>query len=110
MLSEGSEVSGSGGRAGPALVCAGARGAQCGWGMGTPPAILNPPRWREGQCVPGSASQLRFGNGHNPRCEVVPALRVQWAVLMLAAGFNTCKDGMTQGSLKGPRCKSNNVL
>lgn len=26
--------------------------------------------------------------------EVVPALWVQWAVLMLAAGFNTCKDGM----------------
>lgn len=27
-------------------------------------------------------------------CEVVPAPWVQWAVLMLTAGFNTCKDGM----------------
>lgn len=37
-------------------------------------------------------------------------LQVQWAVLMLTAGFNTCKDGMVQGSLKGPHCKSNNML
>lgn len=46
----------------------------------------------------------------NPRCKVMPVLRVQWAVLMLTAGFNTCKDGMIQGSLKGPHCKSNNML
>lgn len=37
-------------------------------------------------------------------------LRVQWAVLMFTAGFNTCEEGIMQGSLKGPHCRSNSVL